>query len=455
MTIIHNLLHLLLLLATVSPRMFSGRVLANSSAPNKAPWTKATLLSTNARAKSGYPWRRVPLAAFPGVGVPQCDQRPSGLLTSKEINFLAQRYSIVSLGGSTTDPKNKTCGELRVADAARRLKHASNTVRPHFYLNNVIDYRMYCASEIFDAKPSWRLKLANGSDYQIRGLYAHDISQASVREWWASAVTNSSFVSEIDGVFADKAVTDMITFHGVSPEKNQAMFEGELKQLALAKQKLGNTKNLVFNGIRAEQLQISSGGTLAALEQADGGEFEHFAILENRYPNGSLVAEHMVIAMDFLINVSEMTPPKTIIVRSMPGPCVHGGTSTAPDSDRRDAIGCTWPNATTPASPAAKQAATGKYVTFPLAAFLIVAGPEYHFDYSWGYRSNSYVPHADSGTDQDSYMPDTWIPAFLKAPGTPQGPAIRHGSSYRYSREWSGVSVSVDVQSEEASIRWK
>eukprot|EP00041_Stephanoeca_diplocostata_P011317 m.184908 g.184908 ORF g.184908 m.184908 type:complete len:358 (-) comp18491_c1_seq5:627-1700(-) len=278
MTIIHNLLHLLLLLATVSPRMFSGRVLANSSAPNKAPWTKATLLSTNARAKSGYPWRRVPLAAFPGVGVPQCDQRPSGLLTSKEINFLAQRYSIVSLGGSTTDPKNKTCGELRVADAARRLKHASNTVRPHFYLNNVIDYRMYCASEIFDAKPSWRLKLANGSDYQIRGLYAHDISQASVREWWASAVTNSSFVSEIDGVFADKAVTDMITFHGVSPEKNQAMFEGELKQLALAKQKLGNTKNLVFNGIRAEQLQISSGGTLAALEQADGGEFEHFAI---------------------------------------------------------------------------------------------------------------------------------------------------------------------------------
>lgn len=111
------------------------------------------------------------------------------------------------------------------------------------------------------------------------------------------------------------------------------MYTGELKQLELAKQKLGTAKNLVFNGLRAKELMMSTGWvyywlcssthifaaflsalyftftilyilarkqvtrctycnfnlcynvprirldtTLAALAKADGGEFEHFAM---------------------------------------------------------------------------------------------------------------------------------------------------------------------------------
>jgi hypothetical protein len=53
-----------------------------------------------------------------------------------------------------------------------------------------------------------------------------------------------------------------------------------------------------------------------------------------------------------------------------------------------------------------------------------------------------------------SYAPKGWYPDFLKSPGTPLGEATFDGL-YTFSREWTGVSVSVNVKDETAVLKWK
>ena len=50
--------------------------------------------------------------------------RSNGVLTAPEVQWLARTHDVVILSGATQDPENKSsCGELRIADAARRLKY--------------------------------------------------------------------------------------------------------------------------------------------------------------------------------------------------------------------------------------------------------------------------------------------------------------------------------------------
>jgi hypothetical protein len=113
-----------------------------------------------------------------------------------------------------------------------------------------------------------------------------------------------------------------------------------------------------------------------------------------------------------------------------------------------------------PRTPAEYRAAALKYVKFPLVAFLVVAGPRYIFDYTWGYRSNDYVPPVDdSGAVPgapalQSMAPRGWFPDFVRAPGTPLGEASFDGA-FTFSREWTGVSVSVNVKDETSKLVWK
>jgi hypothetical protein len=201
---------------------------------------------------------------------------------------------------------------------------------------------------------------------------------------------------------------------------------------------------VVFNGIRAEQGNES----FALLAHADGGEMEHWLILEQRYQNGSLNLPLVKTALETLASAAELRPPKTILVRSLPGPCVSSGQTSG-------ALGCSWPNNTRPTEPAAIAAAATAHLPFSLAAFLLVAGPRFHMDWGWGYRVNDYVPCAAlAPAVAPCYVPDEWFPLLLKAPGTPLAGLQQHGA-WGFTRNFTGVNVSVDFAAETASLAWE
>ena len=78
-------------------------------------------------------------------------------------------------------------------------------------------------------------------------------------------------------------------------------------------------------------------------------------------------------------------------------------------------------------------------ITFPLACFLVGAGPNCYFCYTWGWLGE--------------YGTFDWYPEFDKPLGAPKGEAKRDGWTYR--REFEHASVFVDLEKKTAKIEWK
>ena len=275
------------------------------------------------------------------------------------------------------------------------------------------------------------------------GSYAHDLTQPAVRAWWIAAATNDTFFGQdFDGVFADNAIANadqLITASGerLSEKAGQALLVGQqvlYTELREHLKGLGGNKTVIFNGIRAGQKYA---GIPNLLPHADGGEMEGWF---SRYTNGSLNWEVMVPTLHHLIEAARMSPPKEVLLKAVPGGVV--------------------PRLPAPGTPAQKRAYVLEHARFPLAAFLVVAGPRFLLDYTYGYRSNMYVPPTDStgsvpGVPHlQSFAPQGWYPDYRKAPGTPLGDAVFDGA-YTFARNWTGVSVSVNLRDETATIRWQ
>jgi hypothetical protein len=390
-----------------------------------------------------WPWLRIPLSTFPGTDA----ENAPGPLTDGAIAFLASHYDIVNLGGDITDSTNTSCGENRIAEAAARLLAHNASVRPFFYLNNIINYLDTCAAEDFAAHHSdLYLRTLNGSVVTINGHPARDISNPVVNAWYASTLSNATSLPYIRGAFCDKAQVDASGWVSVVGEaKAAAIVAGQQRQLDAVRSALGTGRTVVFNGMRVLEGNLS----LALLgPHADGGEMEHWLSLEQRTEEGALDLPLVRTALELLSGAAALLPPRTVIMRSMPGPCISSARTSG-------ALGCNWPNNTRPTDPAAIAAAATAHLPFSLAAFLIVAGPRFHMDWGWGYRVNDYVPcPALAPAVAPCYVPDAWFPLLLKAPGTPLAGMQKHGA-WAFTRNFSGVNVSVDFAAETASLAWE
>jgi hypothetical protein len=250
-----------------------------------------------AGACANYPWHRVPLKASPGIDRLELvnGNRSSGTLTSAEIAWLASHHDLIILSVATQDPLNTSvCGELVLADTARRLKQANTKVRVFVYFPSSKDetavqpgdrpgpQHRFCGEQIFSAHPEWRYKAPNGSDWiNSDNSYVHDLTQPAVRSWWIAAATNESFFEHFDGVFADNAIANdnqlMTADHQrLSKNAGKTLLAGqqalyiELRQRLAA---LGGNRSVIFNGIREGQ-QFAAIPNL--LPYADGGEMEGF-----------------------------------------------------------------------------------------------------------------------------------------------------------------------------------
>jgi hypothetical protein len=390
----------------------------------------------------GWPWTRIPLSSFPGTDA----ESAPGPLTDGAIAFLASHYDIVNLEGTITDSTNASCGENRIAEAAARLLARNASVRPFFYLNNIINYLDTCAAEDFAAHHSdLYLRTPNGSIVTINGHPARDISNPAVNAWYASTISNATVLKYIRGAFCDKAQVDASFWVSALGEaKAAAIVAGQQRQLDAVRSALGPGRTVVFNGMRASEGNLS----LALLgPHADGGEMEHWLSLEQRTSEGALDLTLVGAALELLSGAAALLPPRTVIMRSMPGPCISSKRASG-------ALGCNWPNNTRPTAPAALAAAATAHLPFSLAAFLIVAGPRFHMDWGWGYRVNDYVPCPSlAPAVAPCYVPDAWFPLLLKAPGTPLAGMQQHGA-WSFTRNFTGVNVSIDFAAETASLAW-
>lgn len=242
-------------------------------------------------------------------------------------------------------------------------------------------------------------------------------------------------------------------------------------QQALLDAMVGKGKYVIFNGLR---YSVANDGAVrddfAALDvllpHASAGYFEGW--LAGVYRNtttGKLDEEKATHALLRMINVSKSRPEKGITFKAGPGPCV--GYIAGAD------LGCTWPFQNkstkpvpnewngTPRTPDQLRAAAAKLITFPLATFLCAAGPKWHLDYTWGYTINDFVSgeagtHALPGQPNlQSLAPDNWYPDLMRAPGKPLGECTYSNKTHTFSREWSGVSVKLNMRDETAQVAWK
>jgi hypothetical protein len=90
-------------------------------------------------------------------------------------------------------------------------------------------------------------------------------------------------------------------------------------------------------------------------------------------------------------------------------------------------------------SPLQRKEIGKEHLEFSLAAYLIAAGSNCYFEYSFGYRKDGGIFDHYELLELD--------------PGEPLSDAIRNG--YRYTRDYEHCTVSVDLEHERAEITWK
>ena len=356
------------------------------------------------RAGDGFPdfsWDRVPLYAHLGIG--------DGL-KPEQYNFLADHFKLIAFTGGIT----KSSVEPNIAAAARVIKQRNPKAKVLFYW----------ASDM--PKHQWKQSNATFPD----GGYLHakkkgnsdslqfDVRRQDVRDWWSGVAGKAVHDYGCDGIFVDGATAgtpDGPWSRMFGKEKAAVMDEGVFTMLKEARKKMGTDKLIIFNPLHGRN---EKGAPLGEqyLPVTDGAMMDDF-------DRGANVKQQ---DKEYLVNeLEEMRKAahdgKIVIFKAWPG-------------------FTWWSDKELMKKPHAEQHRVAReQITFPLACFLVGAGPNCYFCYTWGWLGE--------------YGTYDWYPEFDKPLGPPQGEAKRDGWTYR--REFEHASVFVDLEKKSAKIDWK
>ncbi len=351
----------------------------------------------NAGALPPFTWDHVPVYAHVG--------KQSDDFTPGQLDFLAEHFKFIAIEkGQAVRKRGST--EAGIAEAARQIKRRTPDAVVLFYWNAFLNIPSYQATRQVPA--AWLLKDRRGKPVMVRNTLAtYDLARAEVRDWWSDTAAKAVREGGVDGIFAD--ALPQVTSAGkrklLGEEQYTALNEGLVAMLKETRQKLGPEKGLIFNGLRgadgAQFLPLTSGAMIE--------HFGHFS---------SSTKEAMAMDMEAM-NAAARTD-KIVCFKAWPG--------------------FSWLEADMMKKPHDELVQLARErITFPLACFLVAAGPRCYFCYTWGYREND-------GTF-DGY------PEFDKPLGLPQGEAKRAGWSYQ--RDFAHASVFVDLETKAARIDWK
>lgn len=353
----------------------------------------------------GYPlfsWDRVPVYIHFG---------DSDGYTDEAVAFMAAKSAFVCMEKTQGFNQHGSVEKGQVIDAAR-LKALNPDIKVLFYWNTFLDYPRYDAHQIYQSHPEWWLRTLDGSlDKKNDTLMRYDLSNPEVREWWTNVLVEPVANGPCDGVFMDAfpQVGSPANRRIWGDEKFEEIQNGLLETIRLTREKVGPEKLIMYNGIRnTDTLNFGR----QYLDRADAATIEHFGHFHSASPDS--------MARD-LAGMSEAGKQgKIVVFKAWPG-------FSFIDKDIKKI-----PHATL-------LARSRENITFPLACFLVAAERHAYFCYTWGYQEG------DGSLD--------WYPEFDRPLGAPLGDATIAG--YRYTREFEHCSVSVDLETKDASITWK
>ncbi len=341
-------------------------------------------------------------------------------LTDDEISFLVKHFSLIVLE-KTHGYKKYGSTEAGIMNDAIRIKAKNPDIKILSYWSASINCHRgrYESAKVFGAHPEWALKDKEGNIvYDRNGWEKYDHSNPHFREWWVSSVVNVVNTPFIDGVFIDGlpqfdfSLQQNIEEFGFAKQK--ALEEGVMKSIKEIREKTPK-KTLMFNGLRWYK---SMWENLAEhyFKYMDGVMIEHFTILSAKdmsLKNKNTIAKNIEIIQQ----VSKKK--KFVVVKGFPN--------------------FTWQDSLMMKKPFNELAQLAyKQLIFPLATFLIAAGLNTYFCYSWGYKG-----------EHGTFL---WHPEFDKPLGKPKGDAIKDG--WIYTRKFEHCDVWVDIENEIVNINW-
>ncbi len=353
---------------------------------------------------SNYPefsWDKVPVAFHFGN---------SKLMTADEAKFVASHSNFICLEKGHASKQLGTT-EKGIEKEARQLKKLNPKMKVIFYWNTFLDYNMYKAHKEYEKHPEWWLRKQNGElDLKNDQLKRYDLSNREVRNWWTDVAYEAVVNGSCDGVFMD-------AFPQVSSPANKALW-GEEKYNAIqqglkdiireTREKIGNDKLIVYNGIRSTPTW-SAGYDFP--EYTDAAMMEHFGHFQS--------SSKECMLKDIQAMEKAGKDGKIVVFKAWPGfTFIDKEAMQMPLKE--------------------KQKIARENITFPLAAFLIAAQENSYIVYNWGYRM-------ENGCLE-------WYPEYDKPLGKPLGDAKREG--WKFSRDFEHLSVWVNLETREAEISY-
>lgn len=350
-----------------------------------------------------FSWDKIPVAFHFG--------KEKDLLTKAEAKFIASKANFIVLEKAHGFPKYKYSEEAILADA-KKLKKYNKNAKVVFYWNAFLDYSMYKAHEEYEEHPDWWLKTKNGTlDLKNGKIKRYDLSNPLVRKWWVDIAEKNANNPYIDGVFFDALIQVLAPSNKTlwGEEKYKAIKQGLNDLIKETRERLGEDKLIVYNGIRSTP-ERNTGNNFP--ENTDAIMIEHFGHFNSESKES------------MLLDIQEMEKAgqsgKIVVFKAWPGfAWVNKEAMAISDKEKRNIA--------------------EKNIHFPLASFLVGAQEHSYFIYNWGYR-------LEMGCLE-------WYPEFDKPLGKPLNEMQTNG--WELSRNYEHATVWVNLETKEAKIDWR
>jgi hypothetical protein len=345
-----------------------------------------------------------------------------------EIEFLA-KHPLITLE-KAQGSKEGTIQEGTLK-AAREIKNINPNAKILYYKNIVIDWKTAASKELETIAEGY-LQAKNGL-YPVVNANSKakffDISKDSVQQWWLKDAKAMLDESAIDGIFIDANIKVLIGGYFANGKKlgkakAQDLITGYHELLTSINTEFRQDNIILGNVIRA---RFDNAG-LEYMEYFDGSYFENFELNVGGISKPDYLAKGIEAGQKAAQNGK-----------------ILAFTAGLGDSLAKDSSGIGLDEARHKID---SLEFVQKRVDYLTAIFLTMAEK-----YSYFYPHDGLGVTTDRQGNQNN---KTWMqtfPIFNRKLGAPKGPATRDG--YIFTREFAHCSVYLNVETEEAILKWK
>ncbi len=341
---------------------------------------------------------------------------PKRVLTSKEIKFITERTEFICIEKSH-GLRQLGAAELGAKHEIAAIKKVNPKIKVLFYFNSAYAWPFTSYNKNFTYKtieqhPELKKFLIldpKTSELEQRDqTFYFDVLNPEFRDWWVATVAKGVEFSGADGAFIDQ----MHGFAWLRQDKSKEVQKAMGMMMAALKEKLGPQKILLGNNahVRAAQYVFPS---------IDANMFEH-------YKTEFISKESLVKDWADMLRISQAGKMSIFRIGVEYTKTAQKNKQFYKGRSRNERF----------------VVLAKEKVAFYHACYLIGAQPYSYFQYGWGWQ----LSH---GSLVD-------FPEFQKKLGAPKGAYVRKSDKeWEFTREFEHASVWVDLEKEQAEIKWK